>query len=780
MRRVQVADHQAHHPPQLIGHRRRRGALAVRLARLLPVHAVEIRIEEIVAEERPALLKHLQLLAGEVGRELRGDVQRPRLPRVDRDDVDPARVEVEHLAVVGRDLRAGLAAGRRRQLPRHRAIRRELIERVRVEIGLSRRAGNDDGVLAVGRDRDVVHVEADGKEREALTDIFKDGRQGFLGVPWGSWGFRWGSRGVPGRFRSSRGLREEIPKQILPELRCPRREVDARELALLGALAGREEKIRPVAAPRDRVREDVREEADRTRRAVAARRDQRDVREALRADREHRDPLAVRRPDRPRRVERIGERAGRDHAILLRREVQHPQLLAVAEERDRLPVGREHRPEVRRGDRRERRLGRRSEIVQTKLLRAFACRDVGDPPAVGRPDGVRLDGGRGGHARRVAAVLRRRREHVSARDEHDLPAVGREREVGKLIRLPRALGRGRRGDAAPRDRHLLRLPAGGVHRPDAEVPLEGDRPAVGRDRWPQHAPVVEARHRAIRAGGRRRPRPDVLDAVAIGDVEERRPVRVPHRRQLARVALRDLGVRLRAVAGDLVDVDDPQLRLVDVAAGLAPPLIRSDAARAERQPVAVGRRRRAKFVDVPIGRDGRRRAALAGHAEDVVHARDVVARRAEVDPPRIARPAVQLLQPVVPRHSAERAGRERDDVDVAAAGPRGDERELASVGREERAPVVGRIGREQARVAAAGRDGPDVAAGRERNLTPVRRDARLAERVLGRRRRRRSLCGIESAGRSSGHERDGGHEGERQSHVATIGAVRLAFNSRVD
>ena len=28
-------------------------------------------------------------------------------------------------------------------------------------------------------------------------------------------------------------------------------------------------------------------------------------------------------------------------------------------------------------------------------------------------------------------------------------------------------------------------------------------------------------------------------------------------------------------------------------------------------------------------------------------------------------------------------------------------------------------------------------------------------------------------------ERDGGHEGERQSHVETIGAVRLAFNPRV-
>ena len=78
MRRVQVADHQAHHAPQLVRRRRRRGARAVDLARRFPVHAVERGIEEVVAQQRPRLAEHLQLLGREVDGELRGDVERPR------------------------------------------------------------------------------------------------------------------------------------------------------------------------------------------------------------------------------------------------------------------------------------------------------------------------------------------------------------------------------------------------------------------------------------------------------------------------------------------------------------------------------------------------------------------------------------------------------------------------------------------------------------------------------------------------------------------------------
>ncbi len=71
------------------------------------------------------------------------------------------------------------------------------------------------------------------------------GSQGFLGflgfgVPGGSWG----SQGFWG-FRCSCRFSEQIPKQIFPELRCSRREVDACELALLGALARGEEEYAP-------------------------------------------------------------------------------------------------------------------------------------------------------------------------------------------------------------------------------------------------------------------------------------------------------------------------------------------------------------------------------------------------------------------------------------------------------------------------------------------------------------------------------------------------------
>ena len=107
---------------------------------------------------------------------------------------------------------------------------------------------------------------------------------------------------------------------------------------------------------------------------------------------------------------------------------------------------------------------------------------------------------------------------------------------------------------------------------------------------------------------------------------------------------------------------------------------------------AVGRRRREELVRVAIAADRHRRAAVSRHAIDVVHAaRQVVAVRKEVQPLAIARPPVELIQPVVVGHALDVAGGEREDVDVAAAGPRRDERELRLVGREDRMGIVGRV-----------------------------------------------------------------------------------------
>src|SRR5262245_20196068 len=107
-----------------------------------------------------------------------------------------------------------------------------------------------------------------------------------------------------------------------------------------------------------------------------------------------------------------------------------------------------------------------------------------------------------------------------------------------------------------------------------------------------------------------------------------------------------------------------------MAAGPSPPLLRSIAARDELEAAAVGRSRTAYLVDIPGPADGHRHPARARHAEDVVHAPNVVAEGAEVDPARIARPAIQLLEAIVPGDAPQRAGRERQNVDVAAAGAR--------------------------------------------------------------------------------------------------------------
>ena len=189
-----------------------------------------------------------------------------------------------------------------------------------------------------------------------------------------------------------------------------------------------------------------------------------------------------------------------------------------------------------------------------------------------------------------------------------------------------------------------------------------------------------------------------------------------------------LGEALVARRGRRAIVAEPQLGLVEVRVALAPPLAGAVAAGRERHALAVGRRRGEELAGVAVGADGHRRAAVAPHAIEVVHPRDVAAGRREVQPLAVARPPVQPLQPIVERHLFEGAGRKREDVDVAAAGAIRNERQPLAVRRIER-PRLGRLVRdEQARIAAGGRHGPDVAARDHRDLGAIRGDRRFGKR----------------------------------------------------
>jgi len=74
---------------------------------------------------------------------------------------------------------------------------------------------------------------------------------------------------------------------------------------------------------------------------------------------------------------------------------------------------------------------------------------------------------------------------------------------------------------------------------------------------------------------------------------------------------------------------------------------------------------------------------------------------------------------VVERQAAHGAAGKREHVEIAAAGARRHERELPAVGRKQRTPFVGLVRHQQARLAAAGGDRPDVAARRKRDLPAV-------------------------------------------------------------
>ena len=81
----------------------------------------------------------------------------------------------------------------------------------------------------------------------------------------------------------------------------------------------------------------------------------------------------------------------------------------------------------------------------------------------------------------------------------------------------------------------------------------------------------------------------------------------------------------------------------------------------------------------------------------IVLAADVVRAVREIDPSAVARPGIQLIQPIVEGQALQFAGGQRQDVDVAAAGARGDEGQL----RRHRANRAGAIPRRDGRPAGA-------------------------------------------------------------------------------
>jgi hypothetical protein len=155
-----------------------------------------------------------------------------------------------------------------------------------------------------------------------------------------------------------------------------------------------------------------------------------------------------------------------------------------------------------------------AEVVQKEMIRAVARRHVDQAAAVRRPRQFGFFGHRCRQADGVAAVLGRDREDLAVHGERGLFAVRRDRQLLDLIAEAAMLDRRRGRRAAQRDRHLARLTAGGIHRPDPEIALEGDRLAVFRDRRPQHAAVFECSQRFRGARPLRRRRPDVPRAAA--------------------------------------------------------------------------------------------------------------------------------------------------------------------------------------------------------------------------------------------------------------------------
>ena len=176
-------------------------------------------------------------------------------------------------------------------------------------------------------------------------------------------------------------------------------------------------------------------------------------------------------------------------------------------------------------------------------------------------------------------------------------------------------------------------------------------------------------------------------------------------------------------------VAQPDLRFVEMAVAVPPPLAGRVAARRHREHLAVGRGRGEELVRVAVAADRHRRAARrpARDRRRSCRPRDRARSRRSTghlpsrdQPSSCSIPSSNVIAPHVAR-------REGQHVDIAAAGARRDERELRLVRRVHRSRVVGGVGDEQARVAAGSRHRPDVAARDERDLAAIGRDRRARQ-----------------------------------------------------
>src|SRR3954468_9369116 len=124
---------------------------------------------------------------------------------------------------------------------------------------------------------------------------------------------------------------------------------------------------------------------------------------------------------------------------------------------------------------------------------------------------------------------------------------------------------------------------------------------------------------------------------------------------------------------------------------MTPPLAERNASRRARDGGAVRTRCSPVLRGVTIGGDLHGRAAIAVHAPDVAHARDIAAGGRQVDPLAIARPVVEGVVDVVEGDALQLTGGERQYIDVAVAGAGRHEGESGPIRRPEGTALGGRV-----------------------------------------------------------------------------------------
>ena len=103
----------------------------------------------------------------------------------------------------------------------------------------------------------------------------------------------------------------------------------------------------------------------------------------------------------------------------------------------------------------------------------------------------------------------------------------------------------------------------------------------------------------------------------------------------------------------------------------------------------------------------------------------------KINPAAIARPIIEMFEPVFKGKALQLAGRDRQNVDIAVSGERGFEGETFPVRRIKRARHGGGIRDQQAGFASGGGHGPNVSAADESNLRAIRRNSWFTESRLG-------------------------------------------------